>query len=1309
MMDPNNLPHYVYLHKNHKYRLKLGFYAAPSNPKAFSKAIRDELHNLKFTYCSDLNGLIMGFGKVSSNELIPADIRHCINVVVNVDVYIFKPPVGSIIEAVVNQTSDNHVSCLVHNLFNVSIVRPENKPYDQWSGSKIKKDDKIDVKVLSFDLTKKLPHITGEIVKKKDECYDPKNIKNSSSAESSSSKSIVSDITKSFNKNTASPSTILSNDSKCSDELNNVITESKKCADESTKTSPLSINTSIKQVQKEDTAVSPPNFSSSDSESSDKINNIINSKIWTDESTKISPLSINTTIKRTQKEDTAISSSKHSSSDSESSDEISNMITSPKICEDKSIKISSVSTNTSIKHQDTADSSSKHSSSVSESSDAISNMITSPKICEDKSIKKLPISTNISIKHQADSSSELSSSDSEYSSKIKDKLTNFEESIKNKSTRTSSRIRANINNNKLIESPLYSSTPILNSEHSVNSINLIRNKQLEQLKKHLAKNSTGKRKSVKVSNQLAKDKFFQTLNVLQKIKINDNNDKPLEVLAASVNTKDNLGNANKINHHSKYQGDSGLVDSELRHKNISVNNSFSMKSEKSAKTTKKHLKSNTIADAILNSISVNKIKSNANITKNSVNSNNECINNEKEKNTTYKHNLDKLNDLLINRKNCNEPAFKNSLTLNLSTKNIRREDTPQNKNKNDNEKQIKNKISKKCSNVPLAIISDSDSNCSKDPKLLVKDLTCTTDFNKEIENETSSSDDEIYSKLKQNISKTQINTDHYNKKSKSQTLDYNKVYISTDESDSSSKLFYNTSKLSSKIIKPNITNILETNVHNKSNDNNLLSNKKSFRKDKKKKEVNDKSAPPKLSNKIVNKMDIIKHILDEISCSDGEITPLKNKANDEKKKKGKVSRKKSTLNVPKNQNDGLLNKNISNPFLKIYNENITSSSSDDETFVLNLMKSKKSSGKKKTILLGNEEERKNILINQVLTSIKRKNKKQKQILPVSQNNSKTSESEKNFFKNDKITKDKPIVKTKNKKDILNILKNSIEEPKPNVPNLNISQKVNSSQLNKQHSSNESTDEENDIIKKILKKRKLKKIKKAYLPEQSMHIDISKKSNKRSEIKEKLHTKSKNVSMTEEAKSNDIKKKKRLRETKDSILDSIISALENSSSEHVPSKKKKKDHNLTAEESLDSKDEITDGNLSEVKMKRKKKSKHKDIIDSVLKHNKKKNNDSLFGSLPKNIKAKVDNTPPKKKKKKKSDPVFHKIQSPITDKSNITIDKLEDKNVKHLKSAGSSKQKTKKLLKSQIKSFMLTQDNTQLDHLYDLLNTHLIQS
>jgi len=65
--------------------------------------------------------------------------------------------------AIVNQTSENHISCLVHSLFNVSIVRPEHKPYNQWSGSKVKNGDKINVKVLSFDLSKKLPHITGKI------------------------------------------------------------------------------------------------------------------------------------------------------------------------------------------------------------------------------------------------------------------------------------------------------------------------------------------------------------------------------------------------------------------------------------------------------------------------------------------------------------------------------------------------------------------------------------------------------------------------------------------------------------------------------------------------------------------------------------------------------------------------------------------------------------------------------------------------------------------------------------------------------------------------------------------------------------------------------------------------------------------------------------------------------------------------------------------------------------------------------------------------------------------------------------------
>lgn len=40
----------------------------------------------------------MGYGKIISNEIIQTDIRQCISVTVNVDVFIFSPPVGSILE-----------------------------------------------------------------------------------------------------------------------------------------------------------------------------------------------------------------------------------------------------------------------------------------------------------------------------------------------------------------------------------------------------------------------------------------------------------------------------------------------------------------------------------------------------------------------------------------------------------------------------------------------------------------------------------------------------------------------------------------------------------------------------------------------------------------------------------------------------------------------------------------------------------------------------------------------------------------------------------------------------------------------------------------------------------------------------------------------------------------------------------------------------------------------------------------------------------------------------------------------------------
>lgn len=977
--------------------------------------------------------------------------------------------------------------------------------------------------------------------RKDDKCYDYTDIQDSST-KSSSSKNIVSDFTKSFNKNTASPS----------------------------------------------------NSSSSDSESSTEMTNITMSKIIANKSFKTSPLSINSTIKHLEKVDLTVNSSKLSSSDSESSVEMINTITSSVIRDDKPVSKSSITTNTIIQHEDTAE-----------------------------------------------SSSELSDSDSEFSSKIKAMLSTVPKEDKSKSTKTASHIRNSINNNKHIESPLFSSTPILNSEHSVNNINLIRNKQKEELKKHLAKNSSEKQKSLisdKESNQFDKDNLSQSLNILKNNNNNDN-DSSLKVFGDLVKSNENLVNDSKINQNNS-QESGNISDSELEQKNISVNNSFTKKLGKSTKKTKKP---NVVVNAILNSINTNK-------SKHLVDSNNGCSEDNKEENTVYtqhKHNLESKildEEILNNCKNSNEQPVKNSLTLSLSTKNIKKIDTPPKKDTDDSKNQIKDKKLKKSLNTGLSMISDSDSNCSRDLKLAIKDLSHTTDFNDKIENETSSSDDEIYSKLRQNISKTQINTSHLNEKLKNQSLPNNKLHTSSDESDSSSKLFFKTLKISS--IKSNTTkndsvNISEPDSCKKSNDNNLLSsNEKIIKKDKKRKKVNEKPVHPRLSKKIVNKMDIIKHILDNDSSSDNEeIISLKNKTSDEKQVNVKNSRKKPTLNVSKtNKDNGVLNKEpFSKPFLKVYTTNMTNSSSNEETVDVNLKKSKKkSSGKKDIVPLVNEEKKKNILINQLLTSIKRKNKNEK--LSVSQTNLNASKSNNKLFKTVKLKKDKSLLNTKNKKDVLNNLKISIGKPNLDVPNLNIYQKVNLSKLNTQLSSDDNTDDEKDVIKKILKKRKFKKIKNADLLEQTMKSNIPTELNKQKEIKEKLYKKSKSqkISMTDEVKNNDVnKKKKKKKDTKEFLLNSIISALDDSLIDHPPSKKKKKDHSLNIEP-YDSKDKNSDGNLSEVKIKKKKKSKHKEDVNlnDVTVKDKKKKSETLLESVSKNIQANEDNTLVKVKKKKK---------------------------------------------------------------------------
>jgi len=440
----------------------------------------------------------------------------------------------------------------------------------------------------------------------------------------------------------------------------------------------------------------------------------------------------------------------------------------------------------------------------------------------------------------------------------------------------------------------------------------------------------------------------------------------------------------------------------------------------------------------------------------------------------------------------------------------------------------------------------------------------------------------------------------------------------------------------------------ELKIENIKKDNNL-SLKKSLKKENKRKHEgktsiviqptgsdNKNKLSTNVIDKNINKNEIIKYILNKDLSSDDDVKypSLKIKNTDEYKLKNqKVSNKKPTevLNINKNTPTEL-KKKISNPFIKLYTQNSTSSSSENEE-IINLIKSKdilnRSSKKNSTLKNKNKKED---IIKKVLTSIKHQNKK----LLVKPTNLNYSDG--NKHNKSKLKKNKSLDVTKNKKAILVELETPINELKPNKLTTNVYLK--DSQLQqKVNPTNDSTDDEIDIIKKILeKKQKLKKInnKKTELPKSIVKTNISTKSNNLKDISEKLDKKLKfqkaSTSVTNELINNIKIKNKMPKEIKDLSLDNIINSKKDSPNSHIKAKKKKKNHTTDVYE-----DKNVYEDLSKVK-KRKKHNEDINLNNLIVQDIKNKFNDSSFKFEQQNILARentfTDITKQKKEKKVK---------------------------------------------------------------------------
>lgn len=63
-----------------------------------------------------------------------------------------------------NRISVDHIGCLVHGLFNISLPKPFNVASENWLGKPAKLLDKVKFSITKVDLYSIVPYIEGKIV-----------------------------------------------------------------------------------------------------------------------------------------------------------------------------------------------------------------------------------------------------------------------------------------------------------------------------------------------------------------------------------------------------------------------------------------------------------------------------------------------------------------------------------------------------------------------------------------------------------------------------------------------------------------------------------------------------------------------------------------------------------------------------------------------------------------------------------------------------------------------------------------------------------------------------------------------------------------------------------------------------------------------------------------------------------------------------------------------------------------------------------------------------------------------------------------
>ncbi|XP_069697755.1 uncharacterized protein Polr1F [Periplaneta americana] len=138
----------------------------PSSLGDVKSAIHAALDSYHNKFDEGFKGFILGYKnvKILTDKFTIINDDSYVHLDVEADFYIFTPEVGHELVGIVNKKSSDHIGCLVHKYFNVSLPRPNDELDENWPWSSLNIGDEVTFKINFCDFTGRLPYIRGKLL-----------------------------------------------------------------------------------------------------------------------------------------------------------------------------------------------------------------------------------------------------------------------------------------------------------------------------------------------------------------------------------------------------------------------------------------------------------------------------------------------------------------------------------------------------------------------------------------------------------------------------------------------------------------------------------------------------------------------------------------------------------------------------------------------------------------------------------------------------------------------------------------------------------------------------------------------------------------------------------------------------------------------------------------------------------------------------------------------------------------------------------------------------------------------------------------